>query len=472
MKNTETNSQRNQTKNTAQWQQKRLILNSNQRFALLNTFHNSVYLDSGLDDKKGRFDIISSAPLFIHQAEQKKRNNEHFHTSPMDDWKNLTKEYNYTPQTIPNKFITLPFVSGLIGFVSYEYGAQQTIDSAQSFDQVDLPSLYIGEYTWSYVYDKLIRQGYLTFSPRCPADLRSKILKLLEGCAINPNESTTDSIAPSQVSAPEDLNWIKTLSFEEYKKSFDQVKRYIIEGDCYQVNLAQRFETQFHGSPLSLYFNLRKKVDTPYSAFMSFAKNASLLSFSPEQFIGISGGEVQTKPIKGTIENTKNSANALQLSQSFKNKAENLMIVDLLRNDLSKFCEIGSIKVSKLFELETYKNVHHLVSHIKGKLKADINELDAFFSCFPGGSITGAPKKRSMEIINELESSGRTAYCGSIFYLNGNGNFDSNILIRSIIHSNDKLHCWGGGGIVHDSLVEEEYLESITKVANLTGICE
>jgi len=463
MKNTESTSQRNQTKNTTQWLQKCLILNSNQRFLLLNTFQNSVYLDSGVDKTKGRFDIISAAPLFIHQAEQKKRNIEHFKPHPGDEWKHLTDKHNYSPQSIPNNFLNLPFVCGLIGFVSFEYGAQQTIDNTQNFDQVDLPSLFIGEYTWSYVYDKQKKQGYLTFSPRCPAYLRSKILKLIE------NNSAYSNVF-LQANALEKLNWIKTLTFQDYKKSFDQVKRYIVEGDCYQVNLAQRFETQFKHAALPLYFNLREKVDTPYSAFMSFTKHSSLLSFSPEQFIGISDGEVQTKPIKGTIENTNNDANALLLSQSLKNKAENLMIVDLLRNDLSKFCEIGSIKVTKLFELETYKNVHHLVSHIKGRLKDDINELEAFFSCFPGGSITGAPKKRAMEIINELESSGRSAYCGSIFYLNGNGNFDSNILIRSIIHSNDKLHCWGGGGIVHDSLVDEEYLESITKVANLTDI--
>ncbi|KZZ36153.1 MULTISPECIES: anthranilate synthase component I family protein [unclassified Oleiphilus] len=461
MKNFETAYQTNQTKHPAKWLQKEIILNEAQCHALLASLPHSIFLDSGVDESKGRFNIISGSPLFTHTINKAELS----HTPNLVKPSNIHESLNYEQQEIPSIFSDLPFTAGLIGYSSYEYGALNIIEAPQLMEESKLPLLYIGEYTWSYIHDKKQKRGYLTYSPRCPLDLRDKIENIIS----DTHEKNATYKHKQQTNKP---NWQKTISYQRYSEAFEQIQSYIIAGDCYQVNLTQRFEADFDDPSLPLYFQLREKVDTPYSAFISFSDDQQLLSFSPEQFIGIKNKEINTKPIKGTAQNTNKAEAPQKLQESTKNQAENLMIVDLLRNDLSKVCELGSVKVEKLFELETFKNVHHLISHIKGRLRKDVTELDAFFACFPGGSITGAPKIRSMEIINELEGSGRDAYCGSIFYLNGNGNFDSNILIRTIVHSGNKLHCWGGGGIVHDSNCKEEYLESLTKVSNLTGISE
>ena len=208
---------------------------------------------------------------------------------------------------------------------------------------------------------------------------------------------------------------------------------------------------------------------------MDLGENQAILSLSPERLLSIQQQEALTQPIKGTIARDSiqeiDKANADTLQASIKNRAENLMIVDLLRNDLGKNCIAGSIKVPQLFKLESYPNVHHLVSSITGTIKKEVSALDVFEGCFPGGSITGAPKKRAMEIIEELEECQRSVYCGSIAYINAKGDMDSNITIRTIACDGEKLYCWGGGGIVADSTIEEEYNESLTKInALLEGL--
>ena len=191
-------------------------------------------------------------------------------------------------------------------------------------------------------------------------------------------------------------------------------------------------------------------------------------SFSPERFLSIKDNIVETKPIKGTrpISNDPDEDNIAkdELIKSKKEKAENLMIVDLLRNDLGRNCEYGSITVKKLFSIETFANVHHLVSTIQGKMSKDSNVFKLIKGCFPGGSITGAPKIRSMQIINEVEPNRRSIYCGSIGYISSNQRVDLNIAIRTVIASNNKLHFWGGGGIVYDSDVKSEYKETLDKI--------
>ena len=216
--------------------------------------------------------------------------------------------------------------------------------------------------------------------------------------------------------------------------------------------------------------HLRKALPSPFSAFLSWDDKA-LLSLSPERFIKASGQQVEAKPIKGTITRgisvKEDQEQAIALMNSSKDRAENLMIVDLLRNDLGKSCEPGSIRVPKLFNLESFANVHHLVSTVTGRIRADVSALDLLKGCFPGGSITGAPKKRAMEIIAELEDVPRTVYCGSIGYISANGRMDTNIAIRTLLAENNKLHCWGGGAIVSDSQADSEYLESLAKVSLL-----
>jgi len=443
------------------WAQFSVTLTYKQTKALLKTLHQSVLFDSGADPSRGNFDILTGDPLSIcrlNKRDQSKSGKEYL---PID-----SRPFNRNCLSIPDQYRNLPFVCGMVGFCSYEFGAKNIINDTKALNSSSLPSAFFAHYTWSYIYTRKTQQGYLTFSPECSLEVRQKVINLINN---NAKSKETKNHKPLKHS-----EWKKTQDFKEYADSFHRTLSYIKEGDCYQVNLAQRFECNFETDSCELYFDLRQNINTPYSVYFSFLEDQNILCFSPEQFIGIRDRKIKTSPIKGTTKNIENDThdtiNAIELQNSLKNQAENLMIVDLMRNDLSKVCQLNSVKVNALFKLKTFKNVHHLISEIEGVLKPDINEIEAFISCFPGGSITGAPKKRAMEIINELESDGRDAYCGSIFYWNDDGQFDSNILIRTIVQSENKLYCWGGGGIVNDSTLEDEYQESLIKVANLTGI--
>ena len=253
---------------------------------------------------------------------------------------------------------------------------------------------------------------------------------------------------------------------EQYREAFDRIKRYIRDGDCYQVNLAQRFSVAVSGDSWGVYGQLRKFNPAPYACFFRL-EDACILSSSPERFISVSNDMVETKPIKGTIRRSvyacEDKALAAQLLESEKDRAENLMIVDLLRNDIGKNCETGSVMVSRLFALESFAGVHHLVSTVTGRLARDRHALDLLRGAFPGGSITGAPKLRAMRIIEELETYRRTVYCGAIGYIGFDGNMDTNIAIRTLVHKDDRIYFWAGGGIVADSEPDSEYTECYTK---------
>ena len=266
---------------------------------------------------------------------------------------------------------------------------------------------------------------------------------------------------------------------------------YIEQGDCYQVNFAQQMSAQYSGDSWQAYKKLRNVSPTPFAAFFQ-TPQASLISLSPERFIQVQDKQVQTQPIKGTRKRGGSAQEDVklmsELSGSQKDRAENLMIVDLMRNDLGKCCKQGSIKVPKLFQIETHPNVHHLVSTVTAEL-SDTSvsaSLSLLQNSLPGGSVTGAPKKRAMEIIDELENFSRSIYCGSVAYITNSGNMDSNILIRSLLltktmadtdyagdekddvnSKNGVVHCWGGGGIVADSKAELEYEESLQKIRNI-----
>jgi para-aminobenzoate synthetase component 1 len=266
------------------------------------------------------------------------------------------------------------------------------------------------------------------------------------------------------------------LGLKQYQTAFNKIKHYIREGDCYQVNLAKRFEINAKGDPWHAYTLLRQQNAAPFSAFFS-TPELTLLSSSPERLLKVHNRQVETKPIKGTrrrdlTDPIRDKALANELQQSIKDRAENLMIVDLLRNDLGKVCKLGSISVPKPFALESFATVHHLVSTITGSLAEKQDAIGLLRACFPGGSITGAPKLRAMEIIEELEPDRRGPYCGSIAYIGFDGNMDSNILIRTLAYNDDKLRFWAGGGIVTDSNVNDEYQEIHDKAAALLALIE
>lgn len=255
----------------------------------------------------------------------------------------------------------------------------------------------------------------------------------------------------------------------QYQRAFDKVIHYVHAGDCYQVNLAQRFRAPFAGDPLSAFLQVSEALNPAYAAYIDNGSQ-QVLSFSPELFVSILGKSIQSDPIKGTRPRGTDPQMDFSLKQALQNsekdRAENLMIVDLLRNDLGKHAVTGSVKVPELFRLETHPNVHHLVSTIRAQLKDDADPESVLQACLPGGSITGAPKIRAMEIIQELESAERDAYCGSIF-LNWKEQLVSNITIRTAMISQGEIALWGGGGIVADSNADEEYRESLVKIDHI-----
>lgn len=262
----------------------------------------------------------------------------------------------------------------------------------------------------------------------------------------------------------------------DYQRAIARIHDYIRAGDCYQVNYAQRFQARYEGDPWIAYRALRDACPTPFSGYLNLDGDDAVLSLSPERFMRLQDGRIEARPIKGTRPRgatpTQDQALADELLASAKDRAENLMIVDLLRNDIGRVSRIGSVRVPELFSLESYPNVHHLVSSVEAELADGLDAFDLLAASFPGGSITGAPKIRAMEIIDELETAQRGLYCGSLLYIDSRGHMDSSIAIRSMLAQNGHISCWGGGGIVMDSDWEDEYRESIAKVRVLMETLE
>jgi len=263
---------------------------------------------------------------------------------------------------------------------------------------------------------------------------------------------------------------------QDYRQAFNKVQNYLKAGDCYQINLTHPYNSTYKGQASSLLCPLLEQLQPNFAGYFQ-GQDVELISLSPERFISIDpSGRLEAKPIKGTIKrspDTKTDQLLIEeLSSSPKNQAENLMIVDLLRNDLSMSATSGSVKVEKLFELESHPNVHHLVSTISAQLKPEIKPAAAIAQAFPGGSITGAPKVRAMEIIEELEAQPRSLYCGSLGYYSDSGHCDFNILIRNLEFRENTITCWGGGGITVDSECDDEYEESITKIQSIMDVIE
>ncbi len=359
----------------------------------------------------------------------------------------------------------LPFVGGLIGYLSYDFGRRLEALPEQSVDDLDLADARFGLYAWALISDHLLGTSQLLFHPALDQAERARLCQLFAAPAAQADASFR-LLQPFHAD----------LDPATYRHAIERIQGYILAGDCYQVNFAQRFQAPCEGDPWAAYLALRRACPTPFSGFQSLADGGAILSLSPERFLKVSEGQVETRPIKGTrprgTDATDDRAQAEALMASRKDRAENLMIVDLLRNDLGRSCRIGSVRVPELFALESYPNVHHLVSAVTGELAPGKDALDLLACSFPGGSITGAPKIRAMQIIDELEPTRRGLYCGSLLYLDVRGEMDSSIAIRSLLVKDGKVSCWGGGGIVADSNWQAEYQESITKVKVLLETLE
>ena len=359
----------------------------------------------------------------------------------------------------------LPFQTGRIGILFYEAGYFLQPLGIQYSVKQGTPLYWIGDFGWSATYDRYTGEGQLYFGCDCPEAIEASIRSYLK--------------ASTQTGGPGDFRlgsrFTPDISELEYRRGIDRIQAYLTAGDCYQVNLSQRFQAHFQGVTWPVFKQLCTAQPSPYSAFLKTACG-DIISISPEQFLGVQNRHIITRPIKGTrpigLTESEDIRFANELKASEKDQSENLMIVDLLRNDLGRFCVPGSVEVPELFGLESYANVHHLVSTIRGQLKDGVTPWKVLNGCFPGGSITGAPKIRAMQIIRELEPHLRGPYCGSIFYISDDGRMDSNIAIRTLLAKGDRLYCYGGGGVVMDSDAEAEYQESLVKVQRLMGQIE
>ncbi len=339
----------------------------------------------------------------------------------------------------------LPFTGGAAGYFGYDLARGLEDISNKTIDDINIPDMMIGIYTNVIIFNHRTQKSWIITA--CPKE--EKLLKL----RITEIQKTAYT--------PPLLNWKTEKSDKDYKNNIQKIIDDIYAGEVYQVNLSRRFEAKppEDFNSFTHYKHLRKINPAPFSSYMNFGQ-IKLSSCSPERFLKTEGKNVETRPIKGTLPSSLPSE---QLKQSKKDRAENTMIVDLLRNDLSKVCDYHSVKVPELCALETFEGLHHLVSTIKGTLKKNKTSTDLLRACFPGGSITGAPKIRAMKIIENLETYRRSAYCGAMGYIDFNGNMDTNITIRTLIYANKTLYLQTGGGIVSDSVPEDELQESLDK---------
>lgn len=433
-------------------------------FSRLKSLEHCVWLDSGKPSSHyGRYDIFSALPINI------------LSNAKIDDIQRAVDQLFHHVDIEKANALALPFLGGAIGYFNYEYNnadfklpsyaktnvnsTKETSDEANSHTAQSAYSASMsGIFDWCLIQDHHQQQAYALFLPTCDASKKQRIRDALQTNVDNKQTFTVKNLVPN-------------IEKKSYLQAIKKIHTYIMNGDTYQINFAQRFTGEFDGCEKAAYLKLRNKMPSPFSAFIDLSSD-KILSFSPERFIHLDNGNATTQPIKGTIRRSENSDEdktlAENLKHSSKNRAENLMIVDLLRNDFNKYCLAHTVKTPKLFALESFSNVHHLVSTVCGKLKNKNKPLEFLLGCFPGGSITGAPKKRAMEIIQELEDYPRNIYCGSIYYATANGKVDSNITIRTVSIQNDndrrQCICWGGGGIVADSTPEEEYQESLQKI--------
>ncbi len=417
----------------------------------------SLFLDSGYPMiDSGRYDVMTARPYqtFLTRANETEiRTGGDVQRTDADPFSVVKQHLG----AIQINLSGLPFCGGALGYFAYDLGRriEQLPDSAK--DDVTMPDMAIGLYDWAVIADHHRRRTWLVSADR--ADRTRDEWRELQDVFSSTN---TTQLPHYSVNSPV----TSEMSMEKYAESFNRIKQYIRNGDCYQVNLAQRFSVHVQGDPWHIYQHLRKNNPAPFAGFFRLEQGA-VLSSSPERFIAVARGQVESRPIKGTARRSayayEDKALAEQLLESEKDRAENLMIVDLLRNDMGKNCEVGSVGVPKLFALESFASVHHLVSTVTGRLANGRHSIDLLRGAFPGGSITGAPKLRAMEIIEELEAYRRSVYCGALGYIGFDGNMDTSIAIRTIVHVDETIYFWAGGGIVADSVLESEYQECFEK---------
>lgn len=429
----------------------------------------SVFLDSGARGQlRGRYDIMAADPgvtlVTTGPTTRVERRAGGVAVSAADPFALVQAELGVRAEPCGG----LPFVGGAIGYFGYDLARRLERLPAAATDAEQIPEMAVAIYDWAVVTDHDERRCWLVARARDPRT-RERWSALYQRLA---QPIPAVARAAFTVTGRARAN----LDAAGYRERLQRIKEYLHAGDCYQVNFAQRFELPAAGDAWPAYCRMRALNPAPFAAWLGHP-GVEILSASPERFLRVdAAGRVETRPIKGTrpraAEAARDQALADELQASPKDRAENVMIVDLLRNDIGRVCRPGSVRVPELFALESFPTVHHLVSTVTGQLAPGQHALDLLRACFPGGSVTGAPKIRAMEIIEELEPHRRGIYCGAIGYVGFDGAMDTNIAIRTLVRSDRRARFWAGGGIVIDSDIEAEYQETFDKAAAMLSLLE
>ena len=435
-------------------------------FAAIKDRPYSFFLDSSLCDARlGRFSILGSDPFLVFRSkrdsvalEWASGKTENFKCDPFTALKKIMKRYR-----TPVSGLKIPFAScGGVGYFAYDLKCFVEDLPDMAIDDIGMADCIVGFYDAAVVFDNINGRAYIAVSGTGSKKKAEGLKCLLRQAASQNLPAKTAAYPPARIES--------NFTRSSYAEAVMKAKLYIKRGDIYQVNLSQRFSAPFEEDPFPLYLRLRKISPAPFSAYLNFG-DVAILSSSPERFLLKDGDYIETRPIKGTrprgFDHFEDMSLEKELLGSAKDRAEHIMIVDLERNDLGRVCEYGSVKVTEPVALERYSNVFHLVSTVAGRVRPGTDALDCLKAAFPGGSITGAPKIRSMEIIEELEPVKRSAYTGAIGYLSFDGRMDTSIVIRTFVIKDKKIYFQVGGGIVADSDPDSEYDETIDKAQGL-----
>ena len=433
----------------------------------------SFFIDSGMDPwKLGRWSFIGSDPFLLvrtkgnettitdpRSGEERRR-----WGNPFDVLEELLDEYRLPPGPYP-----VPFIGGAVGYLGYDLGRFIERFPDQTADDLLLPDLYLAFHDAVVAFDHLENRAYISSTGLGGTGAGGRLSELREMLTGAPHPQ--EEVYPSDDARGERGVRVRSnFTHDEYLRAVEAAREYIMAGDIFQVNLSQRLEADMPLPPHELYRRLRRVNPAPFACYLNL-DGFAVVSASPERFLCLRGDIAQTRPIKGTRPRGRTPAEdealARELTHSIKDRAENVMIVDLERNDLGRVCRYGTVRVSELLALESYPTVFHLTSTVEGQLRPSKRGIDLIRASFPGGSITGAPKVRAMEIIEELEPTKRAVYTGSIGYLGFDGDLDINIVIRTFIVKGGRAYFQVGGGIVYDSDPEREYQETLDKAKAL-----
>lgn len=437
---------------------------------------NAVFLYSG---KTGRYSFFAKNPFQTFEYKNQKSffNQQEKKENPIQVLRQIFSKFK-----APKIKELPPFYCGAIGMFSYEAFALFENIPKSKINDLKIPEIQLNFYDEVVVFDHLKSKLFIVGCAREYGEAKRKVEKMekkikfslrgLEGVKPKVEESFSTTFCYAKASQRFAQNHTLKNQFtsnftpDKYAEAIQKIKKYLIQGDTFQVNLSQRLEAELK-IPSAEIFKIMMQINpSPFSVYFN-GGDFQIVSSSPERLIRLHNAELFTQPIAGTRKRGKNTKEDFKLAQELKNSskemAEHTMLVDLERNDLGKVSEHGSVVTKKFAHIEKYSHVQHLVSNIYGKIQKGKDFFDVLRAVFPGGTITGAPKIRTMEIISELESTQRGPYTGSIGYIGFNGNFDLNILIRTIVCANQKMYIQVGGGIVMDSKAEKEYQETLDK---------